>query len=112
VSPEENRAIVRRLMEDAYTNPEVHDVHVADEYVGRLPPNPTLRGPEGLKRFNAEAARPRSPTSTSPSRTCWPMETNWWFGGRCAARTRARYAGTSPPPRPTHGGIGDYHKPG
>ena len=58
MSPEENRAIVRRLMEDAYTNPEVHDVHVADEYVGRLPPNPTLRGPEGLKRFNAEAAFP------------------------------------------------------
>ena len=55
MSPEENRAIVRRLMEGAYTNPEVHDVLVAEEYVGRSPPNPNLRGPEGLKRFNAEA---------------------------------------------------------
>ena len=53
---EENRAIVRRLMEGAYTNPEVHDELVADDYVGHFPPNPTLHGPEDLKRFNAEAA--------------------------------------------------------
>jgi steroid delta-isomerase-like uncharacterized protein len=55
VSSEENRAIVRRLMEEAYTNPEVHNDLVAQGYVGRFPPNPTLHGPMDLARFNAEA---------------------------------------------------------
>ena len=55
MSTGENEAIVRRLMERAYTNPEVHDELVADDYVGHFPPNPTLHGPEGLKRFNAQA---------------------------------------------------------
>ena len=55
MSAKENEAIVRRLMERAYTNPEVHDELVADDYVGRFPSNPTLHGPEGLKTFNAQA---------------------------------------------------------
>ena len=57
MSTEENIAVVRRLMDKAYTNnPEVYDELVAGDYVGHFPPNPTLHGPEGLKRFNAEAA--------------------------------------------------------
>lgn len=56
MSAKENEAIVRRLMDGAYANPQVHDELVADDYVGHFPPNPTLHGPEGLKRFNAEAA--------------------------------------------------------
>jgi len=55
VSTEVNRAVVRRLMNEAYTNPGVHDELVAEDYVGHFPPNPTLHGPEGLKRFNAQA---------------------------------------------------------
>ncbi len=55
MSAKENEAIVRRLMERAYTIPEVHDELVADDYVGHFPPNPTLHGPEGLKAFNAQA---------------------------------------------------------
>ena len=55
MSAKENEAIVRRLMERAYTNPEVHDELVADDYVGHFPPNPTLHGPDGLKMFNSQA---------------------------------------------------------
>ena len=55
MSAKENEAIVRRLMGRAYTNPEVHDELVADDYVGHFPPNPALHGPEGLKAFNAQA---------------------------------------------------------
>jgi len=55
VSAKENEAIVRRLMKGAYTNPEIHDELVTDDYVGHFPPNPTLLGPEGLKLFNAQA---------------------------------------------------------
>lgn len=56
MSAKENEAVVRRLMDGAYAYPQVHDELVADDYVGHFPPNPTLHGPEGLKRFNAEAA--------------------------------------------------------
>lgn len=56
MSTRENEAIVRHLMERAYTHPEVHDELVADDYVGHFPPNPTLYGQEGLKQFNAQAA--------------------------------------------------------
>lgn len=56
MSTRENEAIVRHLMEKAYTNPEVHDELVSDDYVGHFPPNPTLYGQEGLKQFNAQAA--------------------------------------------------------
>ena len=55
MSTEENEAIVRRLMEGAYTNPDIHDELVADDYVGHFPPNPTIHGPEGLERFNAQS---------------------------------------------------------
>ena len=55
MSAKENEAIVRRLMEGAYTNPEVNDELVADDYVGHFPPNPTRHGPEDLKLFNAQA---------------------------------------------------------
>ncbi len=55
MATEVNRAVVRRLMNEAYTRPEVHNELVADDYVGHFPPNPTLHGPEGLKRFNAQA---------------------------------------------------------
>lgn len=51
----ESETVVRRFMEGAYTNPEVHDELVADDYVGHFPPNPTLHGPEDLKRFNAQS---------------------------------------------------------
>ncbi len=55
VSAKENETIVRRFMEGAYTNPEVHDELIADDYVGHFPPNPTVHGLEGLKRFNAQS---------------------------------------------------------
>ena len=55
MSTEANTAVVRRLMNEAYTRPGVHDELVADDYVGHFPPNPTLYGPEDLKRFNAQA---------------------------------------------------------
>ena len=48
----DNKEIVRRLSEEAWTNPDVIDELASADYVGHDPsqPEPT-RGPEGIKEF-------------------------------------------------------------
>ena len=52
MSPEENKAVVRRLVEDLFNtgDPWIADDVLADDYVDHSPSHPDLPGPENLKR--------------------------------------------------------------
>jgi steroid delta-isomerase-like uncharacterized protein len=52
MSTEDNKALVRRVMEEAMNNGNLAsaDQLVATDYVYRAPGSPELRGPEGLKQ--------------------------------------------------------------
>ncbi len=52
MSAEDNKSIVRRLLEEPWTNLDAVDELVDESYVGYDPSNPEpLRGPEGFRGF-------------------------------------------------------------
>ena len=58
MTAEENKAIIRRLFQEAdytgATHDEVVDEIVAPDYVCHIPPYPDIHGPEGVKEFHAQ----------------------------------------------------------
>ena len=55
MSIQENRAVVRRFLTEAYQNETIVDKVVAPDYVGHFPPNPDLVGREAIRQFNRQA---------------------------------------------------------
>jgi len=55
VDTEANKAIARRVFEEVFNqkNLDVVDEIFATDYVGHVPPNPEIHGPEGFKQFSA-----------------------------------------------------------
>jgi len=55
VDTEANKAIARRVFEEVFNqrNLDLVDEIFAIDYVGHVPPNPDIHGPEGFKQFSA-----------------------------------------------------------
>jgi hypothetical protein len=78
---EENKALLRRVIEEAHSKGDlaVVDEIYASDYVLHTPVFPTgeqIRGPEGIKRLISRQLA-ATPTWSSRSRTRSPKETRW-----------------------------------
>jgi hypothetical protein len=87
MSSEQNKTIVRRLLEEPWTgNLKVVDELIDRNYVGHDPSLPEpLRGPDGFKASRPIARPTRTPESPSTNRT--PRATRSRPAGQVAANT-------------------------